>query len=379
MVSLPLWCHYPPRGVITFVVFIVSSAYGMTRGIVKSFAADKGYGFITNPDGDDIFFHRKNVKKGEAEPLKGDTVDYTTSQKFRNGEASVEAIDVSGGTKPAFSAANPTVGFIRRFNNDKGFGFVSLEDEDIFCHKSEVIDPEVLNSLAKFKKCAVEMQVVVVGGKKSAIHVRRLFRDKAETANVDAAQVQDLVAKTVAESLAAPGFRPQVSKEQQGMSKKDVENMINEAIAPLKQEMKEVKQSIASIGTELAQEIRKNLSALQQEVMDVIVLKQKALGDAITKRCQDLDDMYTKLHQRHGRLQEETSRQMQLVTQVITFQMEAQAGKQEDPSGKYKEPHEEMQENNDCCRNKNALDPVRDAQNMNPHVVKKVSTVSRKK
>ena len=50
----------------------------MTQGTVKFFNPVKGFGFITSDKGEDIFFHKSNVKNtGFRDPLlQGDNVQY---------------------------------------------------------------------------------------------------------------------------------------------------------------------------------------------------------------------------------------------------------------------------------------------------------------
>ncbi len=50
----------------------------MERGVVKFFNAVKGFGFITTQAGDEIFFHKSNVKNtGFRDVLtEGDSVEF---------------------------------------------------------------------------------------------------------------------------------------------------------------------------------------------------------------------------------------------------------------------------------------------------------------
>jgi cold shock protein len=63
------------------------------NGTVKFFNESKGYGFITSDSGEDIFFHRSNIKEtGFRSVLKqGDLVTF----EIQNGQKGKRAIDIS--------------------------------------------------------------------------------------------------------------------------------------------------------------------------------------------------------------------------------------------------------------------------------------------
>ena len=50
----------------------------MNKGTVKFFNTDKGFGFISQNEGDDLFFHVTELKSGSAN--KGDTVEFDVSE-----------------------------------------------------------------------------------------------------------------------------------------------------------------------------------------------------------------------------------------------------------------------------------------------------------
>jgi cold shock protein len=50
----------------------------MNKGTVKFFNTDKGFGFISQNGGDDLFFHVTELQTGTAN--KGDTVEFDISE-----------------------------------------------------------------------------------------------------------------------------------------------------------------------------------------------------------------------------------------------------------------------------------------------------------
>ncbi len=57
-------------------------------GTVKFFNEQKGFGFITSPDGDDVFVHKSNLAGGPGATLTtGQTVTYETAAGRKGPEA----------------------------------------------------------------------------------------------------------------------------------------------------------------------------------------------------------------------------------------------------------------------------------------------------
>lgn len=63
-------------------------AAGRRRGVVKFYSQRKRWGFVTQPDGGEIFFHRSALAPGEEQPPhEGELVEYTVEQSPRGPQA----------------------------------------------------------------------------------------------------------------------------------------------------------------------------------------------------------------------------------------------------------------------------------------------------
>ena len=58
----------------------------MTTGTVKFFDENKGFGFITSPDSDDVFVHVSNIV-GSDTLTEGQSVEYDTAPGRKGPEA----------------------------------------------------------------------------------------------------------------------------------------------------------------------------------------------------------------------------------------------------------------------------------------------------
>ena len=60
----------------------------MPTGTVKFFNSEKGYGFISRPDGEDVFVHYSNIEGDGYRSLEeGQTVEFEVGQGRKRDEA----------------------------------------------------------------------------------------------------------------------------------------------------------------------------------------------------------------------------------------------------------------------------------------------------
>ncbi len=63
---------------------VLLPAQGRRRGVVKFYSLRKHWGFITQPDGAELFFHRSALEPGEEPTLReGDLVEYAVEPSPR--------------------------------------------------------------------------------------------------------------------------------------------------------------------------------------------------------------------------------------------------------------------------------------------------------
>jgi CspA family cold shock protein len=63
-------------------------AAGRRRGVIKFYSQRKHWGFVTQPDGVELFFHRSALAPGEEQPPhEGDLVEYSVEQSSRGPQA----------------------------------------------------------------------------------------------------------------------------------------------------------------------------------------------------------------------------------------------------------------------------------------------------
>ena len=73
----------------------------MARGIVKFFNAEKGFGFISRSDGDDVFVHFSNIEGTGYKTLEqGQEVEFVVAPGRKGEEAQKVTVLGSGGPQP---------------------------------------------------------------------------------------------------------------------------------------------------------------------------------------------------------------------------------------------------------------------------------------
>ena len=70
------------------------------EGVVKWFDARKGYGFITTPDGDDVFVHYSEIQGSGFRSLSaGERVEFSVKQSDKGPRAAeVKSLETSAGS-----------------------------------------------------------------------------------------------------------------------------------------------------------------------------------------------------------------------------------------------------------------------------------------
>lgn len=99
-------------------------------GVCKTFSPKNGWGFITNSDGKDIFFHTAAVQG--RPPQEGDSLTFDQGES-RNKPGQVIALNVTGGT-----AGGNEEGIIRSYDGAHGYGFVEYNGTTLFLHATDV-------------------------------------------------------------------------------------------------------------------------------------------------------------------------------------------------------------------------------------------------
>eukprot|EP00930_Biecheleria_cincta_P103723 TRINITY_DN95787_c0_g1_i1.p1 TRINITY_DN95787_c0_g1~~TRINITY_DN95787_c0_g1_i1.p1 ORF type:complete len:217 (-),score=59.50 TRINITY_DN95787_c0_g1_i1:88-738(-) len=101
----------------------------MHQGVVKSFVWNKGWGFITSEE-QDIFFHVNDFKRGI--PEAGSIVTFELGENSTRPGSQV-AVNIQGTANPG-----SVQGVVKGFVGSTGYGFINVNDEEIFVHVGDV-------------------------------------------------------------------------------------------------------------------------------------------------------------------------------------------------------------------------------------------------
>jgi CspA family cold shock protein len=102
----------------------------MSRGTVKWFSNDKGYGFISRESGDDVFVHRSAIAGGVV-PAEGDRVTFEVEE----GRKGPRAVNVRVEGKEPRLPDLPAEAEVEDWNTSGGYGFVTV-GRRVFVHHS---------------------------------------------------------------------------------------------------------------------------------------------------------------------------------------------------------------------------------------------------
>jgi CspA family cold shock protein len=134
-----------------------------SRGTVKWFNAEKGFGFVALDGGEDAFLHASVLQRmGRDTVSPGATMNVRTRPGLK-GTQIAEVVDIDdstataeapraprsfdrpreprgGGFAPRAASSTGNVGTVKWYNAQKGFGFITVEnlDRDVFVHASAV-------------------------------------------------------------------------------------------------------------------------------------------------------------------------------------------------------------------------------------------------
>ncbi len=133
---------------------------GSGEGDVKWYNASKGFGFIAQPDGADVYVHRTALQRSGVDHLnEGDRVGYNlveyrgriqadsvtvitqASPSSSGGRSGERGGHSSGGGAPTLVDDAVHRGAVKFYNTEKGFGFIQPDDgaNDIFFHISGIV------------------------------------------------------------------------------------------------------------------------------------------------------------------------------------------------------------------------------------------------
>jgi cold shock CspA family protein len=136
-------------------------------GVVKVFNSDKGWGFIVQEGGEEVFVHQSEIRgEGFRYLLPGEPVEFETT--FDDVKHRMRARDV----RPPKDRKSGTV---KKFEHAKGFGFIRPDDgsSDVFFHHSNILTANRNTKTTAEQGESVQFDVEVRDNRPEAIRVKR--------------------------------------------------------------------------------------------------------------------------------------------------------------------------------------------------------------
>jgi len=116
---------------------------GIRTGVIKFYSEDRGFGFIAQDKGDDLFFHISSANVEPERLRKGQHVSYEVTQGKKGLQArelSIEKVAEEAKQKKK-EQHKEGIGVIKFYNENKKFGFItSSVGKDPFFHIRSVIE-----------------------------------------------------------------------------------------------------------------------------------------------------------------------------------------------------------------------------------------------
>jgi cold shock CspA family protein len=136
-------------------------------GRVKVFNSEKGWGFITSDDGEDVFVHQSNIEgEGFRYLLPGEPVEF--DQQFDESKNRWYAQHV----RPPVDRHQ---GVVKKFDHARGWGFITPDDAsaDVFFHYSAILTPSKNQKATAEEGEVVWFDTETKDGKATAVRVKR--------------------------------------------------------------------------------------------------------------------------------------------------------------------------------------------------------------
>ena len=138
-----------------------NAAHGRPQGTVSWFDAGKGFGFVTPYDGGpDLFAHFSAIREstGYRSLEEGARVEFDVAEGDRGPQA-VDIVPVRDTPRSAGAGSGRTAGTVKRFDVEKGFGFLSPDDggRDVFVHWSSIVDDGGFRTLEQGQRVAFDV------------------------------------------------------------------------------------------------------------------------------------------------------------------------------------------------------------------------------